>query len=171
MQEIEVKILEVDVNAIRKTLLRLGAKKILDDELNYVILDDKEKNLFKEKKLFRVRRSNNTAHLCFKNKAKRGKLRESEETEVAVDNYEDTIKILRELGFTTRHKGEKHRESYLIEKVRYELDTIPGIPTFLEIEADNEEDLIKGIEKIGFNLDDATTMTGFDVIEHYRNKK
>ncbi len=55
MQEIEVKILEIDVDAVRKTLLGLGAKKILDDQLSYEILDDKEHSLFKEKKLLRVR--------------------------------------------------------------------------------------------------------------------
>jgi adenylate cyclase, class 2 len=171
MQEIEVKILEIDVDAVRKTLLDLGAKKILDDELSYEILDDREQNLFKEKKLLRVRKSKSEAHLCFKSKAKKGKLRQAEETEVKIDNYDDTIKILNELGFITKHKGKKHRESYKLDKARYEIDTMPGIPTFLEIEADNEDDLIKGIEKIGFKLEDATTMNGHDVIEHYRNQK
>ena len=171
MQEIEVKILEIDVDSIRKKLLGLGAKKILDDELSYVILDDKDHSLFKEKKLLRVRKSKNAAHLCFKSKAKKGKLREAEETEVKIDDYEDTIKILNELGFVTKHKGKKHRESYKLGKVRYELDTMPGIPTFLEIEADNEKDLIQGIKKVGFKLEDVTTMNGHDVIEYYRNKK
>ena len=171
MQEIEVKILEIDVDAIRKTLLNLGAKKVLDDELSYVILDDEKENLFKEKKLLRVRKSKDSAHLCFKSKAKKGKLRQAEETEVKVSNYEDTIKILKELGFVARHEGKKHRESYSLGNVRYELDTMPGIPTFLEIEADNEEDLIKGIENVGFKLEDVTSMNGFDVIEYYRNKK
>ncbi len=170
MQEIEVKILEIDVTAVRQKISDLGAKKILDDELSYVILDDKKHSLFKEKKLLRVRKSKSEAHLCFKNKAKKGKLREAEETEVKVDNYEDTIKIFKKLGFVTRHKGKKHRESYKLGKVKYELDTMPGIPTYLEIESDNEKDLIKGVERIGFKLKDATTMTGFDVIEHYRKK-
>jgi adenylate cyclase, class 2 len=171
MQEIEVKILEINVSEIRSKLLNLGAKKILDDELHYVILDDKEQNLFKGKKLLRIRKSKQSAHLCFKNKSKKGKLRQAEETEVQIDNYEDTIKIFEELGFSTRHKGKKHRESYLLGKARYELDTMPGIPTYLEIEADNEKDLIKGIEKVGFKLEDVTTMTGFDVIQHYRKEK
>ena len=171
MQEIEVKILEIDVGAVRKTLLGLSAKKILDDQLSYEILDDKEHSLFKEKKLLRVRKSKSEAHLCFKSKAKKGKLREAEETEVKIDNYEDTIKILKELGFITKHKGKKHRESYKLGKVRYEIDTMPGIPTFLEIEADNEKDLIQGIKKVGFKLEDVTTMNGHDIIEHYRNHK
>ncbi len=48
---------------------------------------------------------------------------------------------------------------------------MPGIPTFLEIEADNEKDLIQGIKKAGFKLENVTTMNGHDVIDYYRNQK
>ena len=167
MQEVEVKILDIDVNEIRKKLLNLGAKKILDSHLNFVLMDTADHDFKKKRQLLIVRKSDQKTTLCFKDKVEKGKVRTSKEYEVVVDDYEATIKLLLSLGYVIRETREKHRESYQLDKALYEFDSIPGMPTYLEVESDNEKDVKKAVEKIGFKMEDTVTLNAEEVLQKY----
>tara|TARA_Y100000310_G_C20415449_1_gene684084 strand:+ start:84 stop:602 length:519 start_codon:yes stop_codon:yes gene_type:complete len=170
MKEIEVKILEIDVEEIRKKLLALGAEKVFDGELKVTGFDYPDERLDKEGKILRVRKVGEKVELCFKGKKEASKFKVREEIEVTTSGFKDTITILEKAGLQIFYKGEKRRESYQIEKVRFEIDYYEGIPPFLEIEAQTEEEVIEWVEKLGFKMKQTTNMNGRDVKEYYENK-
>lgn len=170
MNEIEVKILEINVADIRSKLKQLGAKKIFDGQLQPVTFDFPDNRIRQAKQLLRVRTVGNSAELCFKGKKQNNQLKIQEEIEVNLDNFEDTIKILERIGLlATRHKP-KHRESYLLGNIRFELDTDPPIPPYLEIEAPSEAEVITYVKLLGFTMEQTTNMTGAEVHQFYDPK-
>ena len=168
MKEIEVKILEIDVEEVRKKLLALGAEKVLDTNLEYTIFDFPDCRLFKKRNLLRVRKVNDKVELCLKHKNKQEEVRSAEEIEINTSDYEKTIQILLELNFQIVTEGKKHRKSYILGKIKFEIDTYPDIPAYLEIESDNEKDLREAVKKLGFTMEQTTSMNGFELIQKYR---
>ena len=57
MKEIEVKILEINVADVQKRLKELGAQKLFDGELEWVVFDFPDGRLGKEEILVRLRRT------------------------------------------------------------------------------------------------------------------
>ena len=99
MKEIEVKILDINVDEIRKKLFDLGAKKIFSGQIHMISLDFPNERLRKEGKHFRVRKVGKKTEMCIKGKKKLTKFKIREETEVFTSNFEETLKILEMLGF------------------------------------------------------------------------
>ena len=89
------------------------------------------------------------------------------EHEIIIEDFEGMREILKNLGFKETGEYFKNRISYCIGKVNFELDTLPGVPTFLEIEAPTEKILERFVKKLGFSMKDAKSWTGNDVLKHY----
>jgi adenylate cyclase class 2 len=171
MREVEVKILEIDLEEIRKKLLALGAEKIFDGELHVVAFDYPDERLHTAGQILRVRKVGDKVELCFKDKKEASKFKVREETEVTTSGFKDTVAILEKAGLKIFYQGEKRRESYKIGPVRFEIDYYAGIPPFLEIEAPTEEQVVEWVEKLGYQMEQTTSMNGRDVKEYYENKK
>ena len=58
---------------------------------------------------------------------------------------------------------QKHRISYELNGVKFEIDTYPNIPTFLEIEAPSEEIIQDYVQRLGFTMDDAKPFSFGDI--------
>jgi len=166
MKEIEVKILEVNVPSIVKKLEALGAKKVLDTVQEIIYYDDKERNFSKER-LLRLRKNGNVIELALKKKMQSKGVKIADEKEVHVSDFEITRKILQGMGFIETRKATKHRISYHLPGISFELDTYPGIPTFLEIETEDEKLLEEYVKKLGFSMQEARPWTAKDVFKHY----
>ena len=170
MKEIEVKILEIDVDEIRKKLLALGAEKIFDGELDIVGFDYPDGRLFKAGELLRVRKVGKEVELCFKGKKEDSQFKTQEEIEVNTSAFKDTVTILEKIGLQVMYEGKKHRESYKLGKVRFEIDTYPNIPTFLEIEAPTEEEVKSTVEKLGYQMEQTNNLDARQLEKHYQNE-
>ena len=170
MKEIEVKILDIDLEEIRKKLLDLGAEKIFDGEIHATAFDFPDQRLKEEDSFVRVRKVGDHVEFCFKGKNESSQFKLREEIEVNVSGFKDTITILERIGLKKFHEGKKHRESYKLEDVRFEIDSWENIPAFLEIEAKTEEKVIEYVKKLGFTMEQ-TNNWGFSEIEkHYQEK-
>ena len=167
-KEIEVKILEIDQEKIIDKLRSLGAKKIFEGEVEATFL--KNDHLDKNHTL-RVRKVGEKVELCFKGKSEESKFKIKEELEVITDNYLQTIKIFDRLGFKESFHIKKRRESYHLGKVKFEIDTYPGIPTFLEIEAPSEEEVEEAVKKLGYTLEDTKNYSAKQLFKHYGKDK
>ena len=88
----------------------------------------------------------------------------TEETEIEVSDLETTNKILNELGYIHRNYQENKRITYELDGVEIDIDSWPLIPTYVEIEGKNEEEVEKIIEKL--NLD-KNKITNYDVTTIY----
>ncbi len=172
MQEIEVKILEVDTSYIIQKLESWGAKNVFEGEVNASYYDFSNRRLRDNDRFLRLRKKGSTVELTLKEKIKHEEAKIMQEYEVNVTDFEIMQKILYGLGLLEIKVAKKHRTSYLLEEVHFEFDTFPGIPTFLEIEASTIERIREYVLKLGFSMQDAKPWSCGDVIRYYeKNKK
>jgi adenylate cyclase, class 2 len=169
MNEVEVKILEVDIKAIVKKLEGMGAKKVFDGRSQARYFDYPDGRLKSAKSVLRLRSKGELVELAFKRKNSDDKtVKSREETEVNVSDLETMGKILLALGMVELEPGlNKHRASYALEDAHFEFDTYEGVPTYLEIEAHSVERARYWVEKLGFSMRDTKPWTGKDVVKHY----
>jgi adenylate cyclase, class 2 len=171
MKEIEVKILDIDLEEVRKNLLDLGAEKVFDGEIHALAFDHPDMRLDQKDSFIRVRKVGETLELCFKGPNRGSVFKSREEIEVNTSNFADTIEILERSGLKKIHEGKKHRESYTIGKVRFEIDNWKKIPHFLEIEAPTAEEVKEYVEKLGFTMEQTTGWGYLEVEEHYNKNE
>ncbi len=167
MKEIEVKILDVDVEKIILLLESFGAKKVLDANMQILYLDTPLHELQKNKSILRLRTKDEKAELTFKKVLRVSDVKEMDEINIEIPNIKFHLDLFVLLGYVVTKKHQKHRISYKLKNCSFELDTFDGIPTFLEIESDNTEDIYYWVEKLGFTKKDMKSWSGSDVLRHY----
>ncbi len=170
MQEIEVKILEINKDVICSKLEALGATKTFEGEMEIYYYDFSDLSLDRQGKMLRLRSKGKKAELTFKEKISKVKVKQANETEVIVDNIKKMQRILEKIPLKIIKKSFKKRISYSLEKVHFDLDFYPNIPPLLEIEAPNEKILKEYVEKLGFTMKDTKPWSGKDVMKYYEKK-
>lgn len=174
MLEIEVKILEINKEQIEETLRQLGARKVFDGEVYAVYYDFANNALAGKNSTLRLRKKESiiesNIELTLKTEVSKKKAKIMQEYEVSVDSLDKMQQILEGIGLQPVQCLEKSRTSYVLNNVHFDIDTLPGIPTFLEIEAPNMKTLEQYVRTIGYTLQDAKPWTGKDVLEYYQKK-
>ncbi|MFA5382018.1 MAG: class IV adenylate cyclase [Candidatus Micrarchaeia archaeon] len=167
MDEVEIKILNINVKEIEKKLIKLGAKKIGKNLVQIEFFDFPDEKISKNKSILRLRKYGKTIELTHKTKRKnQGKFKVREETEINIDNFENAEKILKKLGLKCINKSEKYRTSYKYENLKIEIDQHPKISAYMEIEG-NKKDIEKLVKKLGFTMKDACNLTSSGVLKKY----
>jgi adenylate cyclase class 2 len=168
MKEIEVKILDININLVRKKLKKLGAKLKFKGEMAIQMYDFKDNRLFKKGVHLRLRKLGEKVELCLKGKKEKSKFKIRQETEVMVDNFDNTDSILQSLGLVKVFEFKKHRESYCKGPVKFEIDHWKSVPYFLEIEAPTEKQLEKAVKSLGYSMRDTKNWGGTEVSNYYK---
>lgn len=78
-----------------------------------------------------------------------GALKSRDETELVVDNARDAARLLGALGYHHVLTFEKRRTRYVLDDCRVELDELPVIGSFVEIEGPSEAKVLAVREKLG----------------------
>lgn len=174
MAEVEIKILEVDVDALVKMLKGMGAQKTFDGKITPTFYDFPDRKLEKRGMTVRLRKRGHGVELTLKKSIRHRSAKIAQEFETKVADYQQMKIILRELGLkeisrSTSHLT-KHRITYTLGKIHFEFDTYPGIPTLLEIEAQDIQSLRDAVASLGFTMDQTRAWTGKDVMAHYKKK-
>jgi len=173
-RERECKILEIDTGDVVLKLENMGAEKDFEGEVISHVFDYEDRRLAKDGRLLRLRTMGDVATLTFKGAIRREqKAKVREEHELEVGDPETMRTILNELGLDEVARSGKHRVSFLLHRegsgnIRFELDTLPGIPTFLEVEAGSEEAMKSIVKELGFREHEMRPWTGRDVVNFYR---
>jgi len=171
MKEVETKILEINVDEIRKKLEELGAKLIYDEVQVVRILDSEDGRISRDGSLLRVRKVGDKVELTFKGpKQKTGNVKAAEETETHVEDFDTVLKIFEQIGLTPLRSYEKHRISYKLGNITFEIDelpNVPNIPPWLEIECSSQEEIEKMVEKLGFKKEEMKSFDGLELMKHY----
>ena len=174
MKEVEVKILEIDRKEIEERLTSLGAKKILDSDIQTIFFDFHNGKIMKAKDVLRLRREDNKVELTYKKVHIAQAAKEADEYSVEVSRIEEMRKILENLGLHETENMLKHRVSYRLENVRFDMDhyleAYNFIPEFMEIEAENIELVDHYAELLGFKPKDCLPWSTYDVVQHYSKK-
>jgi adenylate cyclase class IV len=144
MKEIEGKFLNININNLRKKLKLNKAKKIHKMMLyrRYVfhLMDGKEGYI-------RTREENKLITITIKTYSKTSKF--AEESEIIVNStLEESRDFLLAQGYKMKAYHETLREKWSLDDcLEIAIDTIPGIPTYVELECKNEKE-IKRIAKL-----------------------
>lgn len=133
MPEIEIKILEIDGKKLRRMLHVHGAK------LKYS--GTMVAHFFRGANGKKIRLRNLGSHvtLTAKERVNDDTMLHNHEHEVEVSSFETTAAILEMAGLRKYGDSIKTRESYTLDDITYDFDTYPGIPEYLEIEAQSHE--------------------------------
>jgi adenylate cyclase class 2 len=90
---------------------------------------------------------------------------------VNVDGAAAVTDLLARLGYVRQLAFEKRRESWKIDKATIELDNLPHLGSYVEIEAATEAEVIKLRDKLG--LSDLTPVTASypDLVAHFLSER
>lgn len=146
--EIEAKFLDIDINKLRKSIKNNGGKKVHKMMLY-------ERYVFHlqtgEKGYIRTRRENGKVTITIKKYPKDSKYALESEIEIK-STLEEAKDFLLAGGFQIKAYQQTLREKWKIgDCPEIAIDTIPGIPTYVELECKNEKE-IKRVAKL-LNLD------------------
>lgn len=175
MEEIEVKILEVNRAKVEKILANLGAKKVFDGDIETLFFDFKKKGtIIKQKNVLRLRKEQDKIELTYKKVHFTSKAKTAKEYSVSVSSLETMEKILVNLGLSVIECMQKRRVSYKLDDVHFDFDRYSGkyrfIPEFLEIEAENADLVYKYAALLEFKENDCLPWSTTELIRYYSSK-
>ena len=152
--EIEGKFLEVDIDNLRKKIKKLGGKKIhkmvMYKRFVFNLLDPKEKGYI------RTRDENGRITITLKKYPENSKF--AKEYEILLDKnstIDDAKELLLAQGYKIKTYHETLREKWSINGCpEIAIDTLPGIPTYVELECKTENEIKRVAKLLGFDYKD-----------------
>ena len=121
------------------------------------------------KKWIRVRQTNDKTTIAVKHilAANKTSIQQMQETEIEVASIKDANNLLEALGYSFKSYQEKERVTYVLDGYELDIDTWPGIPTYVEVEGKDEKDLEIIVNKLGYKLSDTVSCTADQIYEKY----
>lgn len=159
--EIEATFLEINKDELRAKLRAAGAKLVRPEILMRRVVFDISKHAFA-----RVRDEGDRIMLTYKNHHD-NTLTGTEELNVEVSDYEQTIAILKACGLHAKSDEDSYRESWKLGNVEIDIDTWPWIPSYVEIEGETTSDVETAASKLGFDMKDAVIGSVDEVYKLY----
>jgi len=157
-QELEAKMQVPDHEPLRSRLRAAGGERLgACMELN-TFFDSADRALVAQDKGLRVRHTCDFATgaerhvMTYKGPQQDGALKNREEVEFVVDDGEQAALLLERLGYAPTLSFEKRRESWKLDDCLIELDELPQLGRFVEIEGPDEEAVLAVRETL--ELDD-----------------
>lgn len=152
--EYEVRFLNINKDELIGKLESNGAKFIGNWNQKRYVYDFNPKM---DNKWIRLRTNGEESTLTIK-EIINDKIDGTKELEIVVSDFEDTNKILMELGYNARSVQENKRIRYILDDVEIDIDTWPGINTYVEIEGYDEDSIKNVVKKLDMVYEDGTTM-------------
>jgi adenylate cyclase, class 2 len=175
MQEIETRILDIDVEEIRRKMLALNAVKVkMENQINR-IYDFEDGRLLDSKGYARIRTiedmiNNKIVHyITTKKLISQEKYKVMEEHETVIESSEEGENIFKALGLHLVHSINKYRESYKYKNTLVEIDindkSFCPFP-YIEIETAYEDELQEVVLLLGYKMEDTTSKTIYEILAH-----
>ncbi len=172
MNEIEVKIIGIDVEHVIGKLQDLGAKPIFAGVVKCLHFDFPEKSLRKAGRLMRLRRweaeegFEDKFEICTKGpKEVVEGCKSREEIETYVEDADKFEKMMERLGFEVTLNNDKHRRSYILGGAHVDIDAYPGVPVYMEIEAMSTQIIDDTIEALELQDCERSTETANEMFK------
>jgi len=161
--EIEARLLNVDIDEFLKKLHQNNAEFIGDWlQLRYCY----DFNPIKENSWVRLRTNGIETTLTIK-EIQDSSISGTKESEIVVSDFFITDEILNKLGYKARSKQENRRIRYMLDNVEIDIDFWPMIPTYVEFEAQNEEQILNICKKLNIAFSDLVTLDVSSIYDHY----
>jgi adenylate cyclase class 2 len=173
LKEMETRIIDIDADEIRSKLLKIGAVKVKSENQQNKIFDFNDRRLLENKGYARIRTVEDMLHNEFhyymttKKIISQDKFKTMSENEVEISHADIGEKIFMDLGLKLVQSINKYRESYSYKNVLVEIDindkSFCPFP-YIEIEAENEDNLEEIVELLGYNMSDTTSKTIYEIL-------
>ncbi|HMB95289.1 MAG TPA: class IV adenylate cyclase [Tepidisphaeraceae bacterium] len=147
--EIEAKMKVADHAPVRNRLQECGAHRQSSVLETNTFFDTPDRSLLAKDQGLRLRHQRDVqSHeeksiITFKGPRQRGLTKNREEKEVVVGDPQDAIALLEAIGFSCIVSFQKKRETWLLEGCEIELDELPYLGTFVEIEGPSEQVILR----------------------------
>ncbi len=92
-----------------------------------------------------------TATATFKGQRRGGKLKQRQEIEIGVSDADRALALFDHLGFKPALVFEKMRETWTLDGCSIELDTVPELGTYVEVEGPDEATIADVLQRIGLD--------------------
>jgi adenylate cyclase, class 2 len=155
--EIETKLQVEDHDSVRAQLKECGASRIGNYLETNIFFDKVDRALLATDRGLRLRIARDTeTHsnqftLTYKGPRLPGQVKSREEHELSVDSSEETAAILECLDFRKVFSFEKKRERWKLDGCMIELDEVPHLGYFVEIEGPSEQAVLALHAKLNLN--------------------
>ena len=163
--EFEARVLDINKELVIKKLEELGAKKIAEFDYKRRVYNF---NPPTDHKWIRLRTDGNKTTLTIK-KIENLSIDGTKEMEIEVSNFEETNRMLEELGYRAHTYQENKRIRYVLNDVELDIDSWPYIPTYLEIEGKNEEAVKSMINLLEVDEEKVTSLDVQGVFKEFYN--
>lgn len=163
--EYEVRVLDIDKEKIIKKLESLGAKKIADFDYRRRVYNF---HPAVDNKWIRLRTDGKKTTLTIK-KLESLEIDGTKEIEIEVSDFEETNRILNELGYESHTYQESKRTRYMLNGVELDIDSWPYIPSYLEIEGKNEQEVREMIKILDVDKEKVTSIDVQGVFKEFYN--
>ncbi len=156
-EEIESKIRIVDHEPVRAKLRLAGADyigRVL--EMNH-LYDDSSQTLFQHGCGLRIRECKPldgecpAATITFKGPMHQGPFKQRREIEVEISDARAMIDLLHALGYSEQIVFEKKRESWRADPCKIELDEVPNLGLFVEVEGPDAQTIQDTLNRLGLD--------------------
>ncbi|MFL0246513.1 class IV adenylate cyclase [Candidatus Clostridium stratigraminis] len=179
MQEMETRILDIDVEDIRAKLRAMHTEKVkMENQINK-IFDFQDKKLLSKKGYARIRivedlLNNKTInYMTTKEMISQDKYKVMNEHETVIESSDEGEEIFKALGLSIVQTIYKYRESYKYKNTLIEIDindkSFCPFP-YLEIETPHEEELKEVVKLLGYTFEDTTSKTIYEILKQRGEK-
>lgn len=162
--EFEIKILDINIDTIRQTLQNLWAESLWRKEFRRYVYDFSPAESWR---WIRLRSDGKETSLTYKHITNGDSIAGVKEAEILVDDFAATHDFLQVIGYIPKAYQENVRESYMLDWCHIEIDTWPHIPSYLEIEWTDEEQVKAMIKTLWLGDHMMTSQNTIRVYNHY----
>lgn len=174
MNEIEVKIINIDVKEIREKMQAINAPKVKEEnQINY-IFDFPDGRLISDRGYARIRvvadilHNDNVCYMTTKKMLSQEKYKIMDECETEIKDAVQGENIFKSLGLELISSIKKFRESYKYKNTLIEIDindkSFCPFP-YIEIESENEKELLEVVNLLGYTIEDTTSKTIHEILK------
>ncbi|OGS42578.1 MAG: hypothetical protein A3K67_02310 [Euryarchaeota archaeon RBG_16_62_10] len=136
MIEVESKFWSPGNERVEKALVALGAKRLSQCDMEDVYFSHPARDFGKTDEALRLRKMEGLSELTYKGpRMKVQDVKAREEITLKSPDPVDVQRIVERLGFKELHVVRKKRTSYLLDKLKVEVDEVEGLGEFVELEA------------------------------------
>jgi len=171
--EIEIKLQVDSLDDIRARLAKAKAQRVGSTLETNIFFDRPDRSLLAANSGLRIRIEKHetggsaTALLTFKGPPQTSVLHPREAFDVAVDPPDQAISLVEALGFHRTLAFEKRRESWTLGRCKVELDELPFLGTFMEIEGPSEEAVLAVRTRLGLSAIPAVKPSYIQMVDAY----
>jgi adenylate cyclase, class 2 len=168
--EIEAKYLNVDVDVIEERLRRIGAHKVYERVYKVKVYDFPNLWLNSIGAWARVRDEGDRVVMTYKRRLGMGEGAKQgdtgmEEIELQVDSFETASFFLEHLGMVMKFYEEKWRIRWARDGVEFDIDRMPGLNPYLEIEGSSWMEIDQAAVELELNPDEKKICSAFQIYE------